>query len=216
MYPRGEGVTQKAIALAMRHPMGVGDARFHLGRFSGYVDTVYLGTFRKNLFQEIGLYDPNCRTNEDAELNVRMLKRGNKIYLDSRIQVTYFPRKSFRELGRQYFRYGRGRCYTTLKHKRMTSLRQAASPALVLFLVSTVLLGLWKPLLFLLPLPYFFLLIWSAMRGWRGESVTAKERLLVIPAFFVMHICWGTGFLSYLLFPKKSSPENGGGTEAHG
>ncbi|MCP5053395.1 MAG: glycosyltransferase family 2 protein, partial [bacterium] len=120
MLPRGHTPVQKAIALAMRHPIGVGDAKFHLGNYKGYVDTVYLGTFKKDVFETVGLYDTNCRTNEDAELNIRLLKEGKKIYLDSSIQVEYLPRDSFAKLALQYFLYGRGRAYTTVKHRQVT------------------------------------------------------------------------------------------------
>ncbi len=126
MFPKGTKIAQRAIALAMQHPVGVGDAKFHLGNFNGYVDTVYLGTFWKKLFDEIGLYDTNCKTNEDAELNLRIQKAGKKIYLDSSIKVIYFPRESLKALANQYYKYGTGRCYTFLKHRKITSFRQIA------------------------------------------------------------------------------------------
>ena len=132
MKPQGEKTVQKAIGLALKHPVGVGDAKWHLGNYSGYADTVYLGTFRKELFKDIGLYDLRSSANEDAELNLRILKAGGKVYLDSSIEVIYFPRESLKELAIQYFRYGRGRCYTTLKHRKMTSFRQIA-PVLLVF-----------------------------------------------------------------------------------
>jgi succinoglycan biosynthesis protein ExoA len=49
MKPRGATLRQKGVALAMQHPLGVGDALFHLGTRSGFTDTVYLGTFRKSV-----------------------------------------------------------------------------------------------------------------------------------------------------------------------
>ncbi|MDQ1352345.1 MAG: hypothetical protein QG657_2651, partial [Acidobacteriota bacterium] len=76
MLPKGHSPVQQAIALAMRHPIGVGDAKFHLGNFKGYVDTVYLGAFRKRIFETVGLFDTNCRTNEDAELNIRLDRKS--------------------------------------------------------------------------------------------------------------------------------------------
>src|SRR5512139_863793 len=44
-----EGVTdfQRAVACAMTSPLGVGQARFHLGGEEGSVETVYLGVFRR-------------------------------------------------------------------------------------------------------------------------------------------------------------------------
>ena len=202
MLPHGTKMVQKAIALAMLHPVGVGDAKFHLGNFSGYVDTVYLGTFRKKLFDEIGLYDPNCPTNEDAELNLRILKAGKKIYLDSSIKVTYFPRESLKGLALQYYKYGRGRCHTTLKHKKITSFRQIGPVILVIGLFLSIVLSFWKSSLSLIPLSYLLALFLISLLSWLKESIPIKQRLLIGLAWGIMHVSWGMGFLSYLIFGR--------------
>lgn len=203
MLPQGTTMVQKAIALAMQHPVGVGDAKFHLGNFSGYVDTVYLGTFWKKLFDEIGLYDTNCKTNEDAELNLRILKAGKKIYLDSSIKVVYFPRESLKALALQYYKYGRGRCYTNLKHKKITSFRQIGPVILVIGLFLSLVLSFWKPSLILVPLSYLLALFLISLLSRPKESIPIKQRLLIGLAWGVMHVSWGMGFLSYLIFWRK-------------
>lgn len=210
MSPRGSNTVQNANAIAMKHPLGVGDAKFHLGDFSGYVDTVYLGIFRKNLFEEIGLYDPQAHPNEDAELNLRILKAGKKIYLDSSIEVIYFPRESFLALAKQYFRYGRGRAYTTWKHKKFTSWRQAAPPFLIIGLIGFPVLSFFEPLFLLFPVLYIAALIISAIFWTSPRTKTQDEkregflsclltRFLIVIAFVTMHVSWGTGFLARLL-----------------
>jgi succinoglycan biosynthesis protein ExoA len=205
MQPKGTKTVQQAIALAMQHPVGVGDAKFHLGNFSGFVDTIYLGTFKKILFDEIGFYDTNCITNEDAELNLRILKAGKKIYLDSSIKVIYFPRESLRNLAVQYFKYGRGRCYTTLKHKRITSMRQIGPVILVIFLILSFFLSFWNLLFLFLPFSYLITLSLIALFSWPRHSIPLKERILTCIAWITMHVCWGIGFLSHLIFHKKST-----------
>jgi len=202
MLPQGTTTDQKAIALALTHPVGVGDAKWHLGNFKGYVDTVYLGTFWKKLFDEIGLYDTNCKTNEDAELNLRILKAGKKIYLDSSLKVIYFPRESLKKLAVQYFKYGRGRCYATLKHRKMTSFRQAGPALLVIGLFLSILLSFWKPLFLLFPLSYLLTLFFTSLLSWPKQSIPLKQRLLTGLAFGIMHACWGIGFLSGLILKK--------------
>lgn len=202
MRPLGRTDTQKAIALAMNHPLGVGDARFHLGNYQGFVDTVYLGTFWKRTVEALGGYDPRCRTNEDAELNLRIIEAGGLIYLDDRIEVVYFPRKSLRSLGRQYFRYGLGRAYTTLKHRRFTSLRQVLPPALIPVLVLSVSAGFFEPLFFLLPLLYFAA-VSAAPLLWPRRKAPLIQRWKAGLAMIVMHLCWGAGFLRYMAAGKK-------------
>ncbi len=203
MRPLGKTAVQKAIALAMRHPLGVGNAKFHLGRYSGYADTVYLGTYPKAIFDEVGLFDSRCRTNEDAELNLRIRQHGKRVYLNGGLEVTYFPRKSLGALAVQYFRYGRGRAYTTVKHRQFTSVRQVAPIALVPALAGAVLLSPWKPIFLGFVAAYLLLLAGGALFLRTGESAPLKIRLLAVPAFVLMHNAWGAGFLSYLLCPGK-------------
>ncbi|MCU0284862.1 MAG: glycosyltransferase family 2 protein [Acidobacteria bacterium] len=202
MRPIGHTPVQKAAALAMQHPVGVGDAKFHLGNFRGYVDTVYLGAFRKRIFETVGLFDTNCRTNEDAEMNIRVLKVNEKIYLDSSIQVEYLPRNTFRKLALQYFWYGMGRAYTTLKHRLFTSYRQAAPPLLVLSLIASLILSFFNPLFLIFWACYILSVTTAALFTWPGRNIPVKLRVLMSAAFMIMHTCWGTGFIWF--FMKKT------------
>jgi len=222
MAPCGKNLKQEAMGMALSHPLGAGNAAWHLGTKKGYVDTVYLGTFRKKLFDDIGYYDTRCRTNEDAELNLRILKSGGKIFLDNSIRVIYYPRDNFKELALQYFRYGIGRAYTTLKHKKITSWRQLAPVVLILSLFSSMILSFWEPLFFLFPLGYAVVLIITALLSWRkkGSEVEGedekkpifKQRFWIATCWVIMHVCWGFGFFSYLFFrgkPEKEVKDNG-------
>jgi succinoglycan biosynthesis protein ExoA len=174
--PVGHSLTQLAIALALKNPIGVGDSRWHLGRKSGYVDTVYLGIFRKKILEEIGRYDPRAHPNEDAELNLRLLKSGKKIYLDGSLGVYYFVRDSLSHLARQYFYYGQGRAYTTLKHRRFTSWRQVA-PVMVITAVATGFVGgFFWPQLWLIPGAYLAVLAGGAAFSFYSEAKTEKEK----------------------------------------
>ena len=203
IVPQGNKIVQKAIAYAMIHPMGVGDAKWHLGNFSGYVDTVTQGTFWKKLFDEIGLYDTNCKTNEDAELNLRILKAGKKIYLDSSIKVVYIPRESLKKLAAQYFKYGRGRCYTILKHKKITSLRQLGPPCLFVGLLISIVSSLFWPFFLLFPFLYLLVLLSTSLLSWSKKKITFRLKILTATAWLIMHNSWGIGFLSYLMMPKN-------------
>ena len=204
MLPQGASTNQRAISLALIHPLGVGDAKWHLGNFYGYVDTVYLGTFWRKLFDEIGLYDTNCKTNEDAELNLRILKAEKKIYLDSSIRVIYFPRESLKKLAVQYFKYGKGRCYTSLKHKKITSLRQLGPFGLVVGLILSLILSFFWPVFLFFPLSYLIALFLTALFSWPKKKIPLRQKLIVGLAWVIMHTCWGLGFLSYLIFHKKT------------
>ena len=205
MCPVGKSFVQKAIALCMRHPLGVGDSKFHRGNYSGYVDTVYLGCFKKKVFEKVGKFDPLMTPNEDAELNLRITKSGGKIYLNKAIKVLYYPRENIKRLAVQYFSYGRGRCRTFLKHKTFTSLRQII-PIVWLFLsIFSLIGGVFISYTFLFPIIlYFFVLIFATLI----ELVRkCKLFILLFPiCLMVMHYSWALGFIvEYVIsfFSKK-------------
>jgi len=122
---RGRTEFEKAVCAALRSPLGVGGARYRSPENEGYVDTVFLGAYRRSVFERIGPWDPSFVTNEDAELNQRLILSGGRIYLSREIVVHYAPRHSLAALFRQYCRYGCGRAHTLRKHRRLLSLRPA-------------------------------------------------------------------------------------------
>ena len=201
MVPIGKTLVQKAVSFCMSHPLGVGNARFHLGNFSGYVDTVYLGCFKKEVFDKVGLFDPAMTPNEDAEFNMRIRKFGGSIYLNSDIRVSYFPRESISKLLKQYFNYGQGRCRTFKKHRTLTSFRQVIPPVWIiltlLFLVGSL---FFKP--FLIPL-FTYLLILASVSLYHAIVRRDGAILLSWLCFVIMHYAWGLGFLREILTSRQ-------------
>ena len=92
----------RAVARAMRSPLGVGASRFHTGGLAGAVDTVYLGVFRKEALILVGGFDERFTRAQDWELNYRLRKNGGLIWFDPRLQVTYRPRSSFKKLANSF------------------------------------------------------------------------------------------------------------------
>ena len=85
---------EKAVCAALRSPLGVGGAAYRSPDNEGFVDTVFLGAYRRSVFDRIGPWDPGAITNEDAELNQRLVDAGGRIYLSRDIVVHYVPRGS--------------------------------------------------------------------------------------------------------------------------
>lgn len=134
---------QAAVAIAARSWLGNGGAKYRDPNYSGYADTVYLGCFKREALLELnsppskGVFDTSQVTNQDAELNQRLLDIDPKaIYISSGIKVWYYPRKTWKSLWTQYFKYGRGRYLTNTKHPERSQIRGK----LPFFFVSTVLL----------------------------------------------------------------------------
>lgn len=200
MVPVGETPAQKAVAMAMSHPIGVGNAKFHLGGYCGEVDTVFLGTFWRRRIIDIGGFDERALpANEDAELNIRIIKAGGRVLLDDSIRVSYFPRPSLKALWKQYLRYGSGRAYTIMKHKTVTSYRQVGPPVMVACTVLSIAFAAILPWLLIFPFSYaasvFAVCAFKSRRS--GEALGLRVRMAC--AVLAMHTAWGIGMIGRVL-----------------
>jgi len=200
MAAMGKSVFERAVARAMRSPLGVGASRFHTGGSAGAVDTVYLGAFRKEALLAVGGFDERFTRAQDWELNFRLRSVGGLIYFDPRLVVTYRPRSTVSALARQYFEYGRWRRVVSRRHEGTMNYRYLAPPFTVLVSALSIVLGAFISTIFLLPTLVYalFILLASIVIGKSlGEIISLPLILLT------MHMCWGTGFLTS---PKSLAP----------
>lgn len=212
--PIARSLTQEAIGLALSHPFGVGNAQFRLGTKSGYVDTVYLGCFRREVFNKVGYFDEDASViSEDSDLNQRIQKAGGKVYLNTDIVAHYYPRETFHELWNLYFRYGGARAGNFLKHRTFTSWRQAIPPLFVGTLAGLAASAFFSPL-FLLALlglvgSYLTLdAIVSVQLALEHGKFGLFPRLML--AFPCVHIGWALGFWKHLLVRDRPGTYWGG------
>lgn len=199
-----EGITpfQRAVARAMRSPLGVGNSRFHTGGAAGECDTVYLGVFKKSALLEIGGFDERFIRAQDWELNFRLRSRGGKVWFEPRLHVTYRPRKNFRLLAKQYFEYGRWRRAVSRRHMGTVNLRYLAAPTATAINLLSLVLAVTSHRIFLLPLLGYLIVI-TAGSAVIGKGLGERIRLPLIIA--VMHMSWGIGFLTS---PKRLIPND--------
>ncbi|MEL6566056.1 MAG: glycosyltransferase family 2 protein [Pseudomonadota bacterium] len=189
----GEGCFQRGAAWAMETKLGSGGSGHRGGATSGWVDHGHHAGFRLEMFRAVGGYDTDFVANEDAELDHRIGAAGGRIWLDASIRLGYVMRPSLRRLALQYWRYGKGRAQTVLKHKLRPRLRQMIPPLVVLVNALAVLLAPLAPGLLLLPLAYLAIL--AAMTSLTLLHKRSLCALWVGPALLVMHMVWGAGFL---------------------
>lgn len=194
MDAQGTTDFEKAVACAMRSPLGVGNARFHVGGQAGEADTVYLGVFRREMLQRVGGYDPHFSRAQDWELNHRIRQVGGRVWFTPQLRVTYRPRGTIRALASQYFNYGRWRRVVAARHEGTINARYLAPPVMVLTTATATVVGLrWRPAL-LVPFGYLFGVTAGAVAISRGENARTRAWLPAVLA--TMHWCWGTGFLT--------------------
>ncbi|HAF62311.1 MAG TPA: glycosyltransferase family 2 protein [Anaerolineaceae bacterium] len=195
----------RAIAAAAANPLAVGDARYRFSNQEGEVDTVPFGSFRRDLFFEIGGFDESLLTNEDYEFNVRIRKQGGKIWFDPNIRCIYFARKNLNELAKQYWRYGFWKFKMLKRYPDTLRWRQALPPVFVLVNALGILLSpffgwIILPYLSVLGL-YCLILLLAGVR----EAIRRSEPGLIFflpAAIMTMHFAWGAGFLMSILTKK--------------
>jgi succinoglycan biosynthesis protein ExoA len=142
MRPQGHGYAGTCIALATRSRLGIGNSRFHYDERGGEAETVYLGCFRRSIFERVGLFDEGLLRNQDDELNDRIVAAGGRIWLSPHIRSTYLGRGSFRALWRQYYQYGYWKVRVLRWHPGARRLRHLAPAVLVASLSSSALVDL--------------------------------------------------------------------------
>lgn len=199
----GLSCVQKGVAWASDTKLGSGGSGHRGGAVSGYVDHGHHAGFRLDMWRRTGGYDTGFVANEDAELDHRIGLAGGKIWLDADIRLDYLARDSLRKLARQYWRYGLGRGQNVLKHRLKPRLRQLIPPAVTAVNLLSVLLSVVFPPILLLPVIYLLMLAATAV------SLAVKHRsacaLWAAPALFLMHNCFGAGFLTQLILRGRGA-----------
>ncbi|MGO4662949.1 glycosyltransferase family 2 protein [Terrabacter sp. 2TAF16] len=194
MDAQGTSAFERAVAAAMRSPLGVGSARFHTGGEPGDADTVYLGVFRRAALERVGGYDPHFARAQDWEMNHRIRETGGKVWFTPDLKVTYRPRASVQALAKQYFHYGRWRRVVARHHEGTINPRYLAPPTMVgATTVATIAGFVWPPA-WIVPAAYAVGVTAGGLAISRGESAATRAATPVVLA--TMHWSWGIGFLT--------------------
>jgi glycosyltransferase involved in cell wall biosynthesis len=215
---KGEGYIGTAIALAHYSPFGLGGAKFRTGNYEGYVDTVFGGAFKREVFDKVGLYDERLVRNQDIELNYRINANGGKCFMTPEIKVSYFCRNNLKDLWKQNFNNGLWSIYTTKVAKQALSLRHFVPLLFVLSLIFSGLLsvigwvwfteyGWWFALPLLLCLGSYLsaAIVFSSVIAFK-HVIKYLPALLVV--FSILHISYGMGSVKGLLTLGKWMREN--------
>jgi succinoglycan biosynthesis protein ExoA len=209
MAAEGETPFQQAVAWGMTSKAGVGSAGWHTGGQAGPADSVYLGVYRREMIEQAGGWDEEMLRAEDWELNYRIRARGGLVWFTPELRVTYRPRATLRSLGAQYFHYGRWRRVVMREHPETASFRYLAPPAAATAVGVGLVAGLiglaglaagapaavaWLTAGLVIPLTYLagITAVSAALSG--GQTTGVRARLPMVLG--IMHMCWGTGFLT--------------------
>lgn len=200
----------RAIAAAVSHPFGIGDAKYRLGAGGPQqeaVDTVAFACFPKSIWKELGGYNESLHTNEDYDFNYRVRRSGRPVILDRGGHCDYFARSTLKALASQYVRYGGWKAEMIRLHPRSIKLRHLVAP---LFVASLLVLGIagifWKPAWWLLLVEivtYLFCALVAGVQAAKKSNEGLQLALGMPLVFATIHFSWGSSFLIRLLVPSR-------------
>jgi glycosyltransferase involved in cell wall biosynthesis len=193
--PAGPGLVPAAIAACGRSRFGIGGARFRVGGQAGPVDTVPFGTYRREVFDRVGLFDEDLFRAEDNEFHGRVRAAGMTVYFDPKITAVYYARPSVYGFLKQLFGNGKYHLLTMLVCRSAVSMRHFIPAVFVLTLLAGMLLGL------LLGNWWLLLAVGGTymLADIAASAAVARQDvrfLLVLPwLFFLMHLTYGLATL---------------------
>jgi len=196
--PAGDSVGSEAIALALSHPFGVGNAYYRVGvQEPRYVDTVPFGCYRREVFDKVGLFNENLNRTDDIEFNLRLRRAGAKILLVPDIYCHYYARENLWELAKQNFGNGFWILYSLRFVRLPFSLRHLVPFFFVSFLVFPLLASLVYP-------PFIYLVasvlgLHSCLNFLFSGRLALRRGLTYFPfllvTFLTLHVSYGLGSL---------------------
>jgi glycosyltransferase involved in cell wall biosynthesis len=195
--PSQEGALSRAMASLYQSSMGAGVAAYWRRRTPGYVDTVFGGFYRREVFARVGRFDTRLVRNQDNELNSRVTAAGFKILFHPSLSSEYVLKTEPKVFFLRAFRFGFYHPQTWMINPRSLKLRHAVPALFTIYVLALLFLGgILSRWAFVPLVAYFLLLIFAASRIARLSSVSSGA--LTIPVFFVFHLAYGAGILAGL------------------
>ena len=182
----------KAIAIACSHPLGVGNSLFRTSTIDTptSVDTIPFGFWKKNLFDEIGLFNEELTRNQDDEFNARTIQHGGHIYMIPGVVITYFARENISKTWNMFYQYGLFKPLVNSKLKHPATLRQFIPPLFVCGLIVGFLLAMISSTFSAIYFACITLYILIEI------IVGVQHHNIYLPlAFTTMHLSYGIGYL---------------------
>jgi glycosyltransferase involved in cell wall biosynthesis len=194
----GDRPWQRAVARAVRSPFGVGSASVRYAPRARWVDTVFLGAWRRDVFDRVGLFDEELLRNQDDEHNFRILQSGGRVWLEPSICTRHEVRGTLPALWQQYYEYGLYKVRVMQKRRGVASWRHVVPAVFVASMTVTVVAGAFtrrRRLMVAVVGPYAAATTVASVHAGRDDP----GALLLLPvAFATVHVAYGTGFLAGL------------------
>jgi succinoglycan biosynthesis protein ExoA len=153
--------------------------------------------YRREVFDEVGLFDEQFDACEDVEFNHRVFEAGKTCYFTPKVKIVYHPRRSWVALFKQLGRYGCGRARLAIKHPHSLTLPALVPPLWLGWLVIGAVAALLIPgagWLYAASLLLYSTVI-LLVSGWLGRKQPVAVGMRIPLVFLGIHLGFGWGFL---------------------
>ena len=217
LIPEDSGEKSKIIGYVMTSPIARGGrfnpstqhAMMEEERYVEHIPTCNLA-LKKEVFNEVDLFDDKFVKGQDLELNYRITKAGYKLFYSPSIKVIHYRKQSIKSFARQIYKWAKAKVAIIKKHGMhgiVSHIYLWPAYAILFFLILFLiffLLGAMKLFFFLLFLGlilYFLSILFEAARiSFKYKS--KKTFLYGLLLFPLIHISYAYGVIIALMKRK--------------
>lgn len=196
--PRNPTLIGRSLVATQTHAFGAGSrAGYRTGSASPiWVDTVSSGAYRRQVFDDVGMFNERLVFSQDLDFNSRLRRAGGRILLVPTARITYFARSDLGSFFRHQWRNGVWTIAPLAYTKGLLSPRHMVPMAFVGALVLSALFALLMPRSW----PLLGFVAGSYLLVNLAASIDAALRarqpaylLTLPPAFASLHLTYGAG-----------------------
>jgi succinoglycan biosynthesis protein ExoA len=198
--PQSSGPFSGAIVAALSHRFGVGNSYFRVAsgeaqRKARWVDTVFGGCWRREVFERVGRFNEDLERSQDMEFSLRLKAAGGRTLLAPNVRSEYYARSDLRSFLRHNFVNGEWAVLPFLYSEVVpVSMRHLVPLVFVMTLALGAVLARGATLFLAAALPH----------GAAGSAWTAWPLAMVVVPYVVLNlaasaqVAWRERKLSFL------------------
>jgi cellulose synthase/poly-beta-1,6-N-acetylglucosamine synthase-like glycosyltransferase len=198
IMPKNDSLVAKSIAYVLASPFGAGNSYYRIGsKRPRYVDTLFGGCLKKEIFDKVGFFDEDLIRGQDTEFNARIRKNGGRILLIPDITSYYYARDSLYTLWKMELQYGYFKPLVVKKVGKVFTLRQLVPPLFVCVLAVLLILSIFSHyFLWLFIYIVFVYGVVSLLFSLKIARQASLKYCCVLPLVFaIVHFGWASGYL---------------------
>ena len=195
--PKEDTLIARSIAISLSHPFGAGGSYYKTGsKEPRWVDTVFGGCYKKEVFDRVGLFNEKLIRSQDMDFSQRMKRLGLKTLLVPDAKAFYYSQPDLIGFLKHNFSDGIWTTYPLKFRIRIFSWRHLAPLVFVMGLLGSFVLGLFSS--FFAALFFFGFFFYLAANFYFSWKISIREKnpryIFLMPLVFACrHFGYGFG-----------------------